>query len=103
MVDLAAAYQRMDEVLRQYGRGEVSYSITVTVFNHRREDGSAKVRYTVQALIPEAGEYGCVTAYNTGSLDEAFGAMHEALRPYARPTAEGLDDIREVRLPGEAA
>lgn len=100
MVDLAAAYRRLDDLLHMHGLGDVVYSVEVEAVNYRHAADGAMIYYTLSANVPGAGTHGCITAWHAASLDKAFEQMDAALAPYARTTPEPpLDAVREVLLP----
>jgi hypothetical protein len=97
MIDLAAAYRRVDALLTQAGLQNVSYHVTVHAWNYRHGDGAAAVSFDIAAIVTLAAVVG---VHSESTLDAALTKFEAELSRHLT-SAEGRPgpDLH-VALPG---
>src|SRR5690606_3438528 len=68
VIDLAAAYRQLDEILARHGVARWAYEVTLTVWNHRHDGGTPFMGFTASAI----GDGECIQAYQLSTLEAAL-------------------------------
>lgn len=99
MIDLQAAYVRMDALLAERGLSEHAYLVRIDAWNHRR--GGPAIHFLLSVV--DRNTSACKHA-EAAKLDDALEALCTALDAdplLSRPPVD-LGEASAVRLPGDA-
>jgi len=98
VIDIAAIYERLDNVLAQRGQEAKPYCIVLHAWNHRQEDRQPKVTFALSIIM---GPSDVLIVSGCKSLESAFDDLMSKLDERLRPKDVGepatLADLGEVR------